>query len=265
MPPTTETAFSHPQCYARALRDCSGQISREHYVSAVVLRGVSLGEPTVLVQNLSFQQPGTVESKGISGLVAKVLCEKHNSALSGFDVAGNSLFAGMDGIDSTAGKAGVPAEAFVVNGDHLERWMLKILCGGLYSGTMPMPEGSMKGVCPPVVWLNVLFRGADLPPGQGLYFRAGTPGEVFSTEPAILKMAVVVDNDNVVIGFRMWVFNFEYLLVLAHLPPTLPPMLDHSHYRPAGLVVDGSAKSISFEWGQPSGSREVRVAWVGGG
>src|SRR5262249_46589640 len=101
--------FRHPACYARELGDCSTAISKEHYVSAVVLRGVSLGEPTVLVQNLSFQQPGTVESKGISGLVAKVLCEKHNSALSGFDGAGNTLFAGMDGIDSAVGKAGVPA------------------------------------------------------------------------------------------------------------------------------------------------------------
>src|SRR5262249_40314032 len=158
------------------------------------------------------------------------------------DGAGNTLFAGMDRIDSAAGKAREPPETFVVNGDHLERWMLKMLCGGLYSGTMQVPGGSMKGVCPPVEGLNVLVRDAALPSGEGVYLRAGTPGEVFSTEPAILKMAVVVDKDNVVIGFRMWVFNFEYLLVLAHLPPKLPPMLAHAHYRPAGLVIDGSAK-----------------------
>ncbi len=255
--------FGHPQCYARELGDCSTAISKEHYVSAVVLRGVSLGEPTVLVQNLSFQQPGTLEERGISSLAAKVLCEKHNAALSVFDGAGNALFVGMDRMDSAAGKVGTPPETFVVNGDHLERWMLKMLCGGLYSGTMPVPGGSMKGVCPPVEWLNVLFRGADLPAGQGLFLRAGTPGEVFSTEPAILKMAVVVDKDNIIIGFRMWVFNFEYTLVLADLPPTPPPMLHHAHYRPAGLVVEGSARSLHFEWGRPSGSKEVRVVWVG--
>ena len=191
-----------------------------------------------------------------------MLCEKHNAALSIFDGAGSTLFSGMDRIDSAAGRAGEQPETFVVNGDHLERWMLKMLCGGLYSGTMQVRGGSMKDVCPPGEWLNVLFRGAALPPGQGLYLRAGTPGEVFSTEPAILKMAVVVDKDNVVIGFRMWVFNFEYQLVLAELPPTLPPMLAHAHYRPVRLVIDGSAKSIRFEWRQPSGSREVRVAWV---
>src|SRR4051812_18357116 len=102
--------LGHPQCYAREMGDCSTGISKEHYVSAVVLRGVSLGEPTVLVQNLSFQQPGTLEGRGISSLVAKVLCEKHNSALSIFDGAGSTLFSGMDRIDSAAGKAGEPPE-----------------------------------------------------------------------------------------------------------------------------------------------------------
>jgi hypothetical protein len=194
-----------------------------------------------------------------------ILCDKHNAALSVFDSAGDTLFAGMDAIDSAAGKAGVPPETFTVDGDRLERWMLKVLCGGLYSGTMPVPGGSMKGVCPPVEWLNVLFRGADLPAGQGLFLRAGTPGEVFSTEPAILKMAAVVDKDNSIIGFRMWFFNFEYTLVLADLPPTPPPMLHHACYRPSGLVVDGFAKKIRFEWSQPSGTKEVRVAWVGHG
>jgi hypothetical protein len=247
------------------LGDCSTAISKEHYVSAVVLRGVSLGEPTVLVQNLSFQQPGTLEGRGINSLVAKVLCEKHNAALSIFDAAGNALFTGMDGIDSTVGKAGEQPGAFVVNGDHLERWMLKMLCGGLYSGTMPVPGGSMKGVCPPVEWLNILFRDTALSPGQGFYLRAGTPGELFSTEPAILKMAVVVDKDNVVIGFRMWVFNFEYLLVLASVPTPLPPALEHAHYRPTGLVVDGSPKSIHFGWAHHKSGDVVRVKWVSHG
>lgn len=63
--------FGHPQCYARELGDCSTGISKEHYVSAVVLRGVSLGEPTVLVQNLSLQQLDTLKGKGTSGLVER--------------------------------------------------------------------------------------------------------------------------------------------------------------------------------------------------
>jgi hypothetical protein len=258
----TEVPFAHPECYARSLRDCSERISREHYVSAVVLRGVSVGEACVLVQNLSFQQTkDTPQKMGISSLVGKILCRKHNSALSGLDDAGKTLFDGMDRMDATSGKAGEKHETSVVNGDDLERWMLKILCGGLFSGIMTVPEGTMKGVCPPLDLLKILFQNAQFPDGQGLYFRAGTPGEAFSTDPAVLKLVVSYDK-NVVTGLRMWVFNFEFHLVLVHLPPTLPPMLEHAHYRPIGLVVDGSANDIRFTW-RSGGGNEIRVGWVG--
>lgn len=146
----TEIPFAHPECYARGLGDCSETISKEHYVSKVVLRGVSLGETSVLVQNLSFQQPkDTAQSIGIGSLVAKVLCVKHNTAMSEFDDAGNQLFTAMTRMDATAGKIGKKLETSIVNGDDLERWMLKILCGGLFSGNIPVPKGTMKGVCHP--------------------------------------------------------------------------------------------------------------------
>ena len=99
-----DTTFAHPDCYARELGGCSRQISKEHYVSDAILRQVSLGESRVLVRNLQFQNPNTQERLGISSLVAKVLCSKHNSDLSDFDVAGLSLFVGMDQIDGAAGK-----------------------------------------------------------------------------------------------------------------------------------------------------------------
>src|ERR1035438_2904312 len=103
MPQKMQTSFANPGCYARSLGRCSQQISREHYVSDKVLRVVSLGEPSVLVSNLHFQQPNMPERKGIRSLVAKVLCSKHNSDLSPFDVAGFSLISGMDQMDRAAG------------------------------------------------------------------------------------------------------------------------------------------------------------------
>jgi hypothetical protein len=32
------------------------------------------------------------------------------------------------------------------------------------------PSETMKGVCPPLEWLHVLFSGAEFPPGRGLYY-----------------------------------------------------------------------------------------------
>jgi hypothetical protein len=256
------TAFSHPNCYAGQLGDCSPQISKEHYVSDGVLRAVAQGNSEVLVRNLAFQRGGTLEAKEINSLVAKVLCEKHNSELSSFDVAGLSLFSAMDQIDSAAGKPDANCEVVCVNGDHFERWMLKTLCGGLFSGTFPLPSGSLKGFRPPERWLRVLFRGDQLPDGQGLYLKAGTPGEAFTTEPSVLQMNVEF-QENAVIGFTVRVFKFEYTLVLVPLPAFMPPSLEHASHRPSGLIVHGSNKSIHFEWNHGSNGESVIVQWLG--
>ena len=95
--------------------------------------------------------------------------------------------------------------------------------------------------------------------------RAGTPGKPLATEPAVLKIKAETDKDGLVIGFQLWVFNFEFTLVLAHPPPVVPPSLEGAHYRPKGLIVRGSNKRIQFEWSQQAGSEEVIVMWLGQG
>lgn len=261
----TTNSFAHSHCYAAELGGCSTQISREHYVSDSILRLVSLGQPSVLVRNLKFQTPETLEPKGINNLVAKVLCSKHNSELSRFDDAGKSLFDGIDQIDSAAGKPEESPATILVNGDDLERWMLKTLCSGIFSGNIPVSGGSLKSIHPPKTWLSNLFEDGHFPPGQGLYVRAGTPGAVFRTEPSVLKTMVVSDANDVVIGFKVWMFSFEFVLVLTSLPSILPPMLEHTHHRPKGIVVHGSNKRIQIEWRSSEVGDELEVQWVGPG
>ena len=259
----SSSSFAHPDCYASPLRGCSSQISKEHYVSDAILRLVSLGEPSVLVRNLTFQSPGTLEPLGINSLVAKVLCSKHNSDLSQFDHAGQSLFAGMEQIDSRAGHGHELSAVIQIDGDDLERWMLKTLCSGLFSGTIPVSGGSIKTERATSEWLQILFESAPFPRGHGLYVGAGTPGKVFSTEPSVLKAEVVSDAQDVVIGFNVWVFNFSFLLVLASLPAERPPVLEHTHYRPRGIVVHGSDTKIQFEWRNGDGGDDLEVMWLG--
>ena len=256
--------FGNPNCYARALGDCSARINREHYVSSSVLSDVAEGEASVLVQNLGFQQKkGELEGRGISSLVARVLCEKHNEALGPFDATGCGLFAAMDRINSTIASPVRQELVTMIDGHCLERWMLKTLCGGLYSGNLPTPDGRMKGICPPRLWLDALYRDGDLPVGQGLYLKAGSPGVAFSTEPMVLKLKAEVDQANIIIGLTTWLFNFEFILVLATLPEVCPPNLEDSHYRPKALVFEGKHKRIEFDWGTNTGSDPVRVMWLG--
>jgi len=71
---------------------CCAEINLEHYVSESILELVyaRFGAVTgfVLVQNLTFQDPDTLEQKGIGDLTARILCTVHNGLLSPFDSVG---------------------------------------------------------------------------------------------------------------------------------------------------------------------------------
>jgi hypothetical protein len=150
--------FQNPDCYARELGGCSTQINREHYVSEGILELIE--EPdgtrsrTVRSYGLSFLA-GESRILGVAGLTAKILCKTHNEALSPFDSAGKAFYCAVDRLNASTAPA-APAEVLTVSGDDLERWMLKTLCGGLYSGNfMVKPGEGMKDVAPPRAWLGL--------------------------------------------------------------------------------------------------------------
>ena len=97
---------------------------------------------------------------------------------------------------------------------------------------------------------------------QGLFVRAGG-GDEFCTEPSILKMEVVQDSSAVVIGFRVFVFNFEFNLVLAALPTELPSELCGAIYRPNEISVIGSSKALGFGWDGNASGQPLVVKWLG--
>ena len=256
---------ANPKCYAAQLGGCSAQISNEHYISDAILRLVSEDKRSVLVRNLTFQRRNILEPKGISSLVAKVLCVNHNSELSRFDIAGLEMFDAMDQIDSAAGEYGSSPIPIHVNGDDFERWMLKALCGGLFSGNLPVAGKSHKAVNPPMEWIKILCVSARFPTGCGLYVRAGTPGVVFETEPSVFRVAAEFDADNRVVGFKVLIFNFEFLLLLAPVQADRMATLQHCVYRPSALNfqgADGSHRKIQFQWRDGS-TDELQVVCLG--
>jgi len=77
---TTATPDYTP-CWANALGDCAGGMTREHLIS----RG-QFGDTSVTVQGYSWCQdePRTV---GIGGVAARILCAHHNNTSSPLDSA----------------------------------------------------------------------------------------------------------------------------------------------------------------------------------
>jgi hypothetical protein len=247
----------HPNCFAQALGNCAGESSGEHYVSDAILRAVSRAESRVP----TFLPAGVTSELGIRSPAGNILCQKHHSDLSGFDDEGLNFFNAMERVLVP----GSPVGPLQVSGDRLERWALKTLIGGLYSGQMPTPEGIiLKGVSPPDPWLDILFQNHALPPRSGLYLIHGEGGEALPIAHEVLKVAVLPGVDPksgnlAIIGLRMLVFGLEFALCLANLPDPLPEgsRLRHATYRPTHITRAG--ETLVLDW---AGNTDIRPAVV---
>jgi len=71
------TGYRHPGCYASTSSDCSSRLSREHWLSASVLNAFA----PITVSGMPWQH-GSQHTLPVRNLGAKVLCERHNKALS---------------------------------------------------------------------------------------------------------------------------------------------------------------------------------------
>ena len=123
-PPGTPTGHAQPGCYASALNDCSSAISKEHPLSAAVLRRLTVGG-TVRIRDFAFQVPGDTKHLAPGSLAPAVLCERHNNALSDLDQAGGDFFVRMEAVVRAAVGARPLPSRELFNGNDLERWLLK--------------------------------------------------------------------------------------------------------------------------------------------
>jgi hypothetical protein len=127
-PPGLMTGYSHERCYLRSTGDCSERLSREHYVSESVL--VQLGK-TLRVSGMPWQHSGESLDIGISSLAARILCERHNNALSPLDTEAGHFYSilGSALVDLERKTFSRKPKFHLVSGDALELWMLKVACG----------------------------------------------------------------------------------------------------------------------------------------
>lgn len=126
-PPGPQTGYSHPSCFGRVLQDCSPAISHEHYISHGILalfhgKGITIsGMPWI-----PDDQRKRVSRASLTG---KMLCERHNHALSPLDATAAEFFRLF-----TTEWTGEEVDVFLTRGYDLERWLLKMLCGLVASG-----------------------------------------------------------------------------------------------------------------------------------
>jgi hypothetical protein len=141
-------------CYASALGDCGGPLTKEHYFSKALLRAFTRAEGSPTVRLLRPGRPDrNVHPE--KALHEPILCKRHNSALSPLDTTAERLFEGVrEGVKLVPR---FPCRA--VNGSAFERWMLKAACGFLVAE---------RGAAP-LEWLRTLFGETEIDPPCGLY------------------------------------------------------------------------------------------------
>jgi hypothetical protein len=240
-PLPTETGYMHPGCYAAQLGGCSAKISREHAISRGVLDLLSSGA-NVDIGGLQWLADNERRMVPTNALASNVLCRSHNSALSGLDafavhVVSTFIAIGNDMVNRRRRR---PTAVYLLNGQDLERWMLKCLCGLIVSGTanVSVLEDARRWR-PPRLWLDCLFGNVPLPREFGMW--------VFRPEQrlASCEFSVFSNPDVGPYGLAVSLFDRNFLFAMSRHSGRRGSVLEGGIYRPADLwTTNGINDSI---------------------
>jgi len=248
-PAAPKTGVKNPRCYAGELADCSNKISREHYFSHGVLK--AMGEnSSVEIAGLPWQPDGERKRLPTSNLVGNILCERHNNALSPLDAIAIRFFNSFDRVDREFAVQSSERKdrVFLFNGHDVERWMLKTLCGVVFSGNASSRQNAIRGWKPNILWLKILFGNVQFPNKWGMYF-VGKIGDTCVIDRKLLFAPI--SNDSLgVYGAIIEVKTKRFILAMASPQHHPDSILARSIYRPIELVMkDGrSEKIVMLGW-----------------
>lgn len=152
---------------------------------------------------------------------AKILCITHHRMLSKLDDEALRFFKAcrLTGEGLSARSCSDVMQSHV-NGDRLERWCLKTLCGFARSGTLLAGEDKLEVADLPLKWLRPLFGLENLADGRGLYYRL-KPGVPLAGGHD-LSITMVTNEQNRLCGAEMEVAGFAFILAMAKPDPQNP-------------------------------------------
>jgi len=247
-PKGAKSGFAHPQSYARGLNDCCTTISKEHYHTKAILKLL----PDLILKGVAWLKPG--ESKRIPAetFAAKILCKRHNSALSGLDAAATDFFSILMKIDKELkAPTGRDIAKHGLSGVDFERWMLKVMIGSLYCGNSPFHNGrSYRGILPPLRVVERLFSQKAWPQDWGWYMLPYA-GQKIEGPVGMALRPFARDGDDYPRFFELQIMGHKLILCLRPELRTHPDAL----FRPVrwDLNLPLSKEVLAFDW--PEGAR----------
>jgi hypothetical protein len=243
------------ECWASSLGDCAAGISGEHYISRGIFEAKS-----VTVKGLPWCREKPIEI-GLGSAVAKILCEKHNSALSNFDTEAATLsrFLEHNVLDNPLIETSIS-----LDGRHIEKWALKTFLNLGYMRALH--PGQEQNLIPPNYLVEHIYRGTPIPEGAGLYFISGpvnnrdfNSGISWNVIRNQKKMAIGIHE---VLGMVFVLFGIRFAISTepGQAEEKLKQMgkvgdFDYSqasvYYRPDNIVMNSKTagvKRILFKW-----------------
>lgn len=264
LPPLPKTNFSQDGCYLAETKDCSVGLSAEHYMSRSILK--IIGE-RVLVSGAPWLKGGEAKEVSINTLTAKILCRRHNSALSALDNEAGQFFEALDAIQRDFARKSLSKKHAVrlVSGEALEQWMLKASCGMFFSKNAAVDGESvlsnhkfeMKRV-----FAALLNGGWDQ--NCGLYMRA-PKGHRMSTRNSVGMGPLLSTLERRVVGSVIYMGEMEFNLVFDPFGINFKGLLDSGWaHRPSELsfAIQTRAHSVLLTWQSAAAARSIRMKAV---
>ncbi|HTV29513.1 MAG TPA: hypothetical protein VMF32_17215 [Xanthobacteraceae bacterium] len=129
------------KCYLKSKRDCSAKITKEHFLSEGVLR--LLDENHIKVRGAPWHEDGEVREYSLARLASKILCKRHNEALSSLDASARAFFGAVrEMYDDIADTKTLSRKSiwYLFSGEELELWLVKTAFG-LYEAGYLVRDG----------------------------------------------------------------------------------------------------------------------------
>lgn len=229
-------------CYAAPLRDCKGGLTKEHYISRTLLRQLGskfriYGVPWATDEGA----PASPES-----LTSRILCERHNSVLSGLDTAAGELFSLLADFRRNRHEGDL-----LLAGEDIERWILKVLLGTLNAGVVTRHDDmATRDIQPPLWILEILYGETPIRDGWGLWVSLNPGGDASALQfnpnsyPPEHELAGQVWGATVhLVGI-----NFTFAMKRVQLTTGADTMF----YRPPFIGLSGKARLL-LSWERGSG------------
>ena len=246
--PLPVTGYSHDRCYMRPTRDCDGQISREHFISASVLS--HLGGQNVKLSGVPWLATDEAKALPINALTANILCKRHNEAFAPLDAMAGKFFGVLRSVhDNVWDKRALSRRDnwYLFSGEELELWLLKTAIGLFHSGTVAKDRERLVTTHIIDESCYEILHSGELRPPYGVYVEQIQPSE--QSNQIQFQPAIDASKQKMV-GLKVSYLSFAMTILFDPHSAYGPDATDSKKYRPDYLMIKNARRThlVMLTW-----------------